>query len=158
MRREIPLEAPYEDVAKALETPRIWPLWHFGIHAITGKFETGELLTLHFASHIKPWKHHEIGARILEWIPRKKVTLELVSDSSGKLQKMVSGYRWTIELHEKTVSASVSAHTESFRARLLSIWVPRIFMHQMLYPNLIQLTKGAPTKQAGFSLNPTPPN
>jgi hypothetical protein len=156
-------------VASAVEPARIekavhnlinWPDWHFNTRQVkavdaggqpySAKMQTllaGSLLEFEMEPPKKEWRRFVIKAVVTDYFPSKILAVRLLSESSGRLQRIFSNLQWTLEFEPHAsgkgtlIRGRVSALTRSRRARIFARIAPRIVMNQVFYPDLEKLAR-----------------
>lgn len=148
----------------------LWKEW--GYWLVRAEMETPQISLLRLESPIPPAGEHirvitefkgrarrrnELRILVVEHIPGKTLTLELVSETRPKLSRMLSPLRWHIELSpapndRARITAVFTARTTSGRGRVMGKLSPKILMHQSFFGDLERLGGKEPIE--GMSLSP----
>lgn len=169
LTREVESDLPVETIDKALRNLNNWALWHFDLQetkALDGRGEpyamrdqtalTGEWIRMWFVPTKKEWKRFQVDANILEYTPKKRLIVHLISDSKNKISKLFSSLIWKVELETRPngtrIRTEIRGMTQGWRARFFGRVAERILMNQVLFVNASKL---AELKQP-LNLNPLP--
>lgn len=157
------------EVAPFLNDPAKWPQWFHALkqvrspdgNAAAQPLEPGRTqLRLLIEPPKKEWKRFELEVRVTAFEPGRKLELELVKDSTGKLDRLFSKIRYRVELRPDgtgtRILGNASALTRNWRSRLFGWMIPRILMHQIFYPDLIELAKLPKTEHEDQQLQLAP--
>lgn len=147
MVREYLSPRSIDDLERSIENFQQWPHWHVwtrSVESSTPAPQADSMVRFKIEPPDKPWKRFELQARITRFVPRKILELQLLSDSTGKITRMLSDILWRIELEpaspgQTLIRATVSARTQGVRSGLLAVLVPRILLNQVLYADLDEL-------------------
>jgi hypothetical protein len=169
--REVPTSLSPEKVGLALHWILSWPQWHHmttearrldgsmrPYPLATQSAQTGALVEFVVEPREQKQRRFIIQAEIEDYVPNQKLSLRLLSESSGKLQAQFQNLRWTIEIVSGTphgapglgkqptengtlIRGTLTAETRSWRSRLFSRVAERILLNQIFYPNLTALAE-----------------
>lgn len=162
--RVFPSDNSPELLGKMLDSLHTWPAWHHDVEKVEVTDVTGEAASikdqflglgvpLRFTLEPKQqsWRKYTIETKVIAYDPGHSVQLELVHDSTGKMEKLFKNYQWRIEIlppeSGKTgarVQGQAFATTRSWRGRVLGALAEKILMYQSYYPDLLQLVKLTP--------------
>jgi hypothetical protein len=161
--REVPTSLPRDTLALSISSIPNWPKWFFSVERaeridIAGrplptadqKAENGALIRL----EVHPHKGQSRGSfdltmQVTEYEPGRLIAMRLARDGSGRIDKVVTGLEWRIELKPGRIAATASARTRSWRSRLIGAISERVLMNQLFYPDVMAL---------GEFTHPQPPN
>jgi len=136
-----------EELGKAFSDPAQWPSWHFNLVSVDSNspIVAGSLVLLKMEPPKKEWKRFELQLRVREFEPGKKLSVEVDSETKGRLQKVLREVSWEIELLPQAqgqgtlLRGRAQAKTASPRGRLMARLAPRVVMNQVFYPDLESL-------------------
>jgi hypothetical protein len=165
--REVPSTLDAKTLDEALRATVNWPRWFFSladakIVDVTGlpfplaaqTVSTGSIVRLSIDPKKGRWKKFVVQVRVSEYVPGKRLSLHVLSDSKNRLDKYFDRLDWTVDLLPTTegkgtlIRGTELAHTSYWRTRLFGRIASRIMMNQVFYPDLIQL---------GVLTRPSPP-
>jgi hypothetical protein len=137
-------QAP-EELSYRLENFQEWPKWFHSLsvaQALDGssKAKPGQAVKLVIDPHKGPSRKFEILGQITECVPGRKLSIHLLSESSGKISRMFSSVDWDVELTPSNdVVGRERVRTQSGRARFFGRVAPKILLNQIFYPDIIAL-------------------
>jgi hypothetical protein len=161
--REVPTSLPAETLGESIGSVSNWPEWFYSVFKaervdLMGRplatasqtAEKGALIRL----EIRPHKGERRGSfellvEITEHVPQKLIAMRLVQDGSGRINKVVEGLEWRIELLGDKIRGTATARTRHWRSRVIGALSERVLMNQLFYPNVMAL---------GLFTQPHPPN
>jgi len=159
--RRVPSTVSVAVLTQAMGGLANWPDWFYSLKKVEtvqgdGELRTGQRLKLWMEPPSKPWKRFEVEAEVLSYKPGRELAIRVLGDSQGKINRILTGLTWRIELLPRLEGAeiigSATARTAHWRSRLLGRLIERIVMNQVFYPNLTQLSR---IKQP-LPVHPTP--
>lgn len=171
--RDVPSTASQARLGAALDDLREWPKWHYSLSAATilgpdgapaadqTLFEGANLL-LKVDPGKGPWKRVELKTRVTAYKPGDFVRLEILGDSKGKINQLLSGLQWQVNIlpapdaadgkssrYKSVIRGTAHARTAGFRARVFGALTEKIVMTQVFYPDLISYAElDSPDKSA----------
>lgn len=154
--REVATQATTAQVDAALRDLREWPHWFHSLASARvllasgadGGFEvtSGEDIALEIDPMKGERRKYTLHARVLEYVPAKKLSLRVTYDSKHQLTELFNRLDWTVELNPGFVQGSAHAHTSHWRSRFFGRVAEIVLMNQVFYPDLFKLAKtGEPT-------------
>lgn len=169
LTREVETDLPVETLDKAIRNLNNWTQWHYDLYettALDARGEpyamrdqvavTGEWIRMKFVPLKKEWKRFQIDAEILEYTPKSRLIVHLLSDSKNKISKLFSSLIWKIEMEPRgngaRIRVEIRGMTQGWRARFFGRVAERILMNQVLFVNGLKLGE---IKQP-LNLNPLP--
>ncbi len=155
--RQVRSSLAIEELRQELATSRNWPEWHFNAVQVepvqTGEdTATGPTLRLLMEPPKKEWKRFELDLQVHQKSP-DHLEAKVVRESKGRLEKLLSEIRWSIELlpapdgQGTLIRGEAHARTIGPKARMIGRVVPRVVMNQVFYPDLEALAH--PEKRRG---------
>ncbi|MCM2279760.1 MAG: hypothetical protein NDJ89_16930 [Oligoflexia bacterium] len=158
LSREVPSRTPVGALGERLGDLKSWPAWFHSLKEAVSldplPLHEGSRLKLRIEPPKKPWKRFELTARVIAFVPGQRLALRIEEDSTERLTRLFDRLEWRVEVlpgqapFASLVRGVASAHTASWRARLLGTIAERIVLHQVYYPNLIQLAEQGETVRA----------
>jgi len=144
--RDVPSLHTPEELGAALDDLETWPVFHHSLKSAT--LEDG-VVKYEIEPLKKEWKRFEMIGKVTERVPGKKLSIELESDSTGRLTRLFDAYRWTVEIEaappelqargqKSVIRGTAVAHTANWRGRLFGKVSPRILMNQVFYVDLVK--------------------
>ncbi len=121
-----------------------WPHWFYslgGARSLDGSPTVAQGQTIELAIDPKkgPSRRFTIIGKVTQFEPGKRLMIQVVSETSGKISRLFENIEWEIELTPSEVRGHETAETKSARARLLGRLAPRILLNQIFYPDVIAL-------------------
>jgi len=150
-----------EELRQELANTKTWPEWHFNAQRLetfaqadqsTSTASASSILRLFLEPPKKEWKRFELDLQVDQKSP-DRIDARIIRESKGRLEKLLSDIRWSIELlpapdgKGTLIRGEALARTTGPKARLLARVVPRIVMNQVFYPDLEALAH--PEKRRG---------
>jgi nitrogen fixation protein len=171
MVREFPSEVDIEQIHKAVSDISAWPQWFYSLKEakmLDGFFrplsirdwilKPGAIVELSVDPKKGPWKRFTLLTTIVQYVPKKELSMNILKDSSGKLNTAFSRLDWKIEFepHPKgtLIRSTVSARAIHWRSKLFGTIAKKILLTQVFYPDLLKLA-GLKNVKSGISLSPT---
>jgi hypothetical protein len=156
--REVPSQLSVDYLSQVLAQVQKWPLWFYSASRADEvnfrgdpyprkdqALEVKGLIRMAFDPHKGESRKFELTYEVMEYIPKQRVRIRVISDSKGKLTHLFEDLEWTFELVPQgsgtLIRGTETARTASWRARLFSRLVPSIFLNQVFYPDLMILAK-----------------
>jgi hypothetical protein len=159
------LDADYFD--QVFQQITKWPQWFFaateaheidrqGNPTAIQKLEPHALIQMSFNPHRGEHSKFKLTYEVLDYTPKKRLTLRVIDDSKNHLLKLFSRLEWTIEIVPQTAEAkanpknaqymsvvrgTLTGRTATFRSRIYSHLIPSVFLNQVFYPNLLVLAE-----------------
>jgi len=152
--RRIPSALPPERIQRSIESPMRWPQWFHSLGSASivdlpqdgvNEIREGQLVILNVDPNKGPRRRFSLTAQVSEYQPGRVLELQVLKDSSGRLTRMFDDLRWKIQIEPKDsgsiLRGTVTAHTAHWKSRLFGRIAEKIILHQVFYPNLIQLSE-----------------
>ncbi len=178
MVRQAPTGVSQEMLSDAVHFLANWPLFHHEMYRAIrvgpdGKelpldqqvAEKGARIHLVIEPKKQHWKRFTVETEILEYRRGELIRLQLLRDSTGKLDQVFDPLVWEIALRSledsngTEVRATITGRTQNWRARFFGIVSKNILMHQVFYVNftkLLELTHLTRSTQDPVSTNFSP--
>lgn len=152
--RTLPSRLSQDRLDRNLSSTTRWPEWFFSLAKVEtiggptlGKSEiqNGSILNLKIDPKKGKRKQFDLSVEVANYIPGRELTLRVLKDSSGRLNKLFDLLEWKIELLPREggsyVRATAKAHTCHWRSRLFGRLAEKIVMNQIFYPNLLKFVE-----------------
>jgi hypothetical protein len=156
--RNIPSKLSPDYLDQVFTSLRIWPSWiHAGQSAIRVDSEgvplpkseqvllKNEFVRLKIDPKNGIARPFEITVQVMDYVPKKRLELRVLSDSKNRLTKLFDSLQWVIELTPNGsgswIRGQAIAHTHHWRARILGKLVPTILLNQVFYPDLLVMAE-----------------
>jgi hypothetical protein len=128
-----------------------WPRWFHSLgsaRALNGSLGTlakGQELALEIDPKKGERKRFTLHAKVLEYVPEKKLVLRVTYDSKHRITELFDRLDWSLELNpgpgQLNLVGEAHAHTSHWRSRFFGRLADRILMNQVFYPDLFKLAK-----------------
>jgi hypothetical protein len=171
MVREFPSEIDIEQIHHAVSDISAWPQWFYSLKEakmLDGALQPlsirdwilkpGAVVELSMDPKKGPWKQFILLTVITQYMPKKELSINVLKDSSGKLNTVFSKLDWKIEFEPQSkgtlIRATVSARATHWRSKLFGTIAKKILLTQVFYPDLLKLA-GLKNVKSGIPLSPT---
>jgi hypothetical protein len=152
--REIPSSLDPERLDRNISAVSRWPQWFFSTAEVQllnsegktdQKLQKGSIVQLKIDPRKGERKRFLLTAEVTDYIPAQRLTLKILKDSTGRLNRLFDDMHWNIELVSRKqgslIRGTITARTHHWRARLFGQMSEKILMNQIFYPNLIKLAE-----------------
>jgi hypothetical protein len=142
--RIVPSNLEPSRLERNISAPSRWPQWFHTLDAVKGPpFQVGSQVTLLIDPNKGSHKKFELVVQVIEHIPNSKLVLRVINDSTGRLTRLFDRLDWIVELEPHgqgtLIKGTASAHTRSWRSRLIGRVAGKILLNQVYYPNIMKL-------------------
>jgi hypothetical protein len=107
--------------------------------------KTGALLRLEMKPARAMSKSYHLIAKVTEYEPKKRLSLVIIEDSSGRLTRLFNLIQWNLTLEPTPTGSTIHvrelAHTQHWKSRFFGRMAEKILMNQIYYPDIIKLAE-----------------
>jgi hypothetical protein len=156
--RMVPSSLDPERIDRNISAVTRWPQWFFSTaevkildssnQAVSSEVQTiqdGSLLKIRIDPKKGERKKFELTAKVVNYLPGKKLDLALVEDSTGRLTRLFDHLNWNIELIQTEkgthIRETTTATTRHWKSRLFGRIAEKILLNQVSYPNILKLAE-----------------